>query len=475
MTPPAATQQGKAYFFGDPSVHIPIEPVDKIAVALDRLLGTTAERLERACEASIFGERAQTRLWIANRRIVRAHREFPSLRADSFVETLDAVAGLKSGRAREAAVTTTDWANVLANALERRLLVSYAEAQYFEQTLIRTGTARSFRAQRVVNIDEMADIPTVAESADYLEAAVPSSTTLSFTPAKKGNLLAFTRETVTNNDVDAVTRHVDNAGRAARRTLAKAAWNLWETNATYGPDSKAWFHADHNNLQTVALSETEVIAAVRKLLDQTRPGSGEKLALRAQPGSLWLTVPNALWDAAYDLNQTDGSALHHLFGETNEFIIVNALLSDANDWGVHLDSAQIESIRVNFLDGREEPELVLADLPNAGALFTHDRVVYKLRHQWGVALAEYRRREGPGRVTASSRHAGSLGDGATAACSRAASWRTRSAVHSSAMARTASSTGSGARRHSTRTLGCGRSSVFWISRRSRSRRRTWSN
>lgn len=97
-----------------------------------------------------------------------------------------------------------------------------------------------------------------------------------------------------------------------------------------------------------------------------------------------------MWDTAYRLNQTAGSAIHRIFGAANEFIIVNPLLTDANDWGVHLDRAQIESIRVNFVNAARSRSSSWRDQKNASALFTHDRIIYKLRHEWGLALAEFR-------------------------------------------------------------------------------------
>jgi hypothetical protein len=101
-------------------------------------------------------------------------------------------------------------------------------------------------------------------------------------------------------------------------------------------------------------------------------------------------VPHALWDTAYKLNQTTASALYHVFGAENEYVVINPLLTDANDWGVHRDANEVESIRVNFLNGREEPEFLIADLPNADQLFIGDRILYKLRHEWGLVLSEFR-------------------------------------------------------------------------------------
>ena len=82
--------------------------------------------------------------------------------------------------------------------------------------------------------------------------------------------------------------------------------------------------------------------------------------------------------------------MFHLFGATGEHIIVNQLLTDANGWDVHRSSSEVESIRVSFLNGKEKPELFLADLPNAGQLFIGDRIVYRTRLEFGTAIVEHR-------------------------------------------------------------------------------------
>ena len=223
------------------------------------------------------------------------------------------------------------------------------------------------RDQRVVGLDDVADVPTVdPEVADYTELPRLAERAASFAMIQKGVLVTITRKVVVNDDVGAIARPIDGLGRAARRTLARAVWAPWIANSN-APDAVAWFHSSHNNLQTSAMSKTEVIAAVRKLLDQTQVGNNEKMGTRVRPGSLWLMVPPALWDAAYALDQEGSSALFHLFGDQNQYIIVNPLLTDSNDWGVHRDAREVESIRVSFLNGKEEPELLLADCRGPGS------------------------------------------------------------------------------------------------------------
>ncbi|PYN90173.1 MAG: hypothetical protein DMD89_33965 [Candidatus Rokuibacteriota bacterium] len=393
MTPPRA--QGRAYFIGptpDP-VTVTAEPADKLAVALDRLLGLQPEGLERACEASVFSDRVQTKLWTTTRRHVRLMRDHASLRADSLMEVYQAIlegSTWPQGRAREAQAST-DFTLLLGNSLGRRLLAAYTEADFGERSIFLPGRANSLRDQRVEALDAAPDVPPVdPEVSDYTEMTTLAQREISHAMLQKGVIVTISRRLIINDDVAAVQRIADELGRAARRTLARTIWAPWIANATYGADGVAWFHATHSNLQTSAISETEVIAAVLKLLNQTQPGNNEKMGTRVRPGSLWLTVPNALWDAAYKLNQTQASALFHLFGEDNEFIIVNPLLTDANDWGIHRDAREVESLRVNFLNGREEPEFMVADLPGADQMFVGDRARFKLRHEYGVALAEYR-------------------------------------------------------------------------------------
>jgi hypothetical protein len=384
----------RAYILTNPDVALGAEPRDRYAVALDRLLGIRTETIARACEARVFSDRVQTRLVSEQRNHLRWHREHPGLRAESFTEILEALDGdlasWPKGRAREAQ-QSTDFAALLGNVLNRRLLAAYAEADYGERTIMQPGSAKDLRDQRVVGLDAAPDVPLLdAESSGYTELPRLAEREIPFSMLQKGVIVTISRKIIINNDVGVVQRILDELGRAARRTLARAVWTLWSGNATYAPDGLAWFHASHNNTQTTALSEAEVIAAIRKLLDQTQPGSTEKMGTRVRPGSLWLTVPNALWDAAYKLNQTVTSALYHLFGVANENIIINPLLTDATDWGVHRDSSEVESIRVNFLNAREEPEFIIADQPNADQLFIGDRLLYKLRAEYGLVVAEYR-------------------------------------------------------------------------------------
>jgi hypothetical protein len=86
------------------------------------------------------------------------------------------------------------------------------------------------------------------------------------------------------------------------------------------------------------------------------------------------------------------NTVYHRFGMNGERINVNPLFTDVTDWGVHVvpGAAGRESIQVDFLQGREEPEFFLADMPTVGQMFYGDKIQYKGRHEYGGDVMDFR-------------------------------------------------------------------------------------
>ena len=40
-------------------------------------------------------------------------------------------------------------------------------------------------------------------------------------------------------------------------------------------------------------------------------------------------------------------------------------------------------IEIGFLDGQQDPELFMQDMPNVGSMFSNDQLTYKIRHIYG--------------------------------------------------------------------------------------------
>lgn len=405
-------ESGNPQGFGDGRTEITAAPADKLQAAMDRLFGIEEKTFDRAMENAPFLHReTTTRIRESLKPALQAASQDPGLRFRSIREAYVAITGdvdvsgfLPARRVTETIESAT-WANILGNTLYRRMLMTYAEPVFNERSIASYGSATDFRNKEITVLDYFPDISTVdPEVADYTEITALNDAKVTYAVVQRGNLLTITRKTIINDDLRAVTMLPERLGRAARRTLAKAIWNFWVNNSNYDVDSTAWFHTNHGNTGSTALTAdatgaTEVLAKVTQLINMTEQGSGEKLGMPPMD-SLWLDVPPALYGVARMLNLTQyfgttaSNPVYGWFGapERGERININTLLTDTTDWGLHVSpgAGGRESIVVDFLQGREEPEFFLADQPTVGQAFVGDKIQYKIRHEYGADIADFR-------------------------------------------------------------------------------------
>lgn len=403
---------GEVRGFGAGRIVLVSESVDRLQVAMDRLFGIRPETpagaalpgLDRVHEAYTPDTAHRVRESLAP--AIKLHKDVgPEARFRSLQHAYVAITGDSelSFRFRVSEdITSATWANILGSTLNRSLLQNYAEQDYGERNIMRTGRAADFRNIEDTRMKYFGDIDTIEpETTDYQEIESVGDEKVTYAVIQKGNKLTITRKTIINDDLQSVQNLVQLFGRAFRRTLAQYVWNFWINNSAYDVDGVAWFHADHGNLGSTALSAATVETAITALMDMTEPGSSKKLGLPFSRGvrnlGLWLVVPNALWGTAKKENERELLAadmtmnpVRYMFGESSERIIVNPLLSDANDWGIFRDASDLPSIVVKFLQGREEPEFFLADAPTVGQMFTGDKLVYKGRHEYGGDIQDFR-------------------------------------------------------------------------------------
>jgi len=65
-------------------------------------------------------------------------------------------------------------------------------------------------------------------------------------------------------------------------------------------------------------------------------------------------------------------------------------LVDVNDWYVIADKTWLDLFELGFIDGAQNPTILIQDQPNVGTMFTRDRITYKIRHEYGGAPVDYR-------------------------------------------------------------------------------------
>lgn len=275
----------------------------------------------------------------------------------------------------------------LGDSITRRLIADYNIPDQFSawRPIVNVVPVNDFRTQERTRFGGYGDLPTVSQGAPYAALSSPSDEHATYSVAKKGGTEDLTLEMIKNDDVGAIRRIPIALSRAAKRTLGKFVFDFIRTNPTLY-DGVAFFHATHGNLGANALDATYLAAARLRMLKQTEAGSSERLGIPPK----FLIVPVDLQETAVNLFNRNTNLDKTFINSMSLSIIPVWYWTDTNDWAIGADPMDIPSIEVGFLDGNEEPELLVQDQPNVGSMFTNDKITYKIRHIYGGQVINYR-------------------------------------------------------------------------------------
>lgn len=298
------------------------------------------------------------------------------------------------------------FAYALQSAMNVYLSKMYKQFPYHEEILIsEKKKVIDFRKIRSVQLGYFGELPDVdPETGDYNDIPSVADTESQYDIGQKGAVIWVSRRLVIDDSVEIVQNMVERMARAARLAHAKYVWNFYISNSLC-PDGTAWFTLGHGNLGANALDIPELVVAITALANMTEPGaSGEKIGMDLATFNWHLVVKNDLWDLAVKKNQADSyytandlttkvpNPCRKLFGDKNERIVTCPFLTDDNDWGIIRDREDVPIVEMSYLNGREEPEFIIEKGPKplSNFMFISDRLGYKIRHEYGGTLADYR-------------------------------------------------------------------------------------
>jgi len=305
----------------------------------------------------------------------------------------------------ESGLKSDSWTAVLGDSITRRMVAEYnlPQLQTWRELVSDIVAVSDFRTQRRPRWGTYADLASVAELGNYLEVTSPGDEEATYSISKRGGLETISMEMIANDDVGAIRRIPVKMARAAARTLFKAIYlTILENNATYLDNNALFYNRSgdddgHDNLiGDVALSQAGLTTGRQRLLAaKSSKGGHDRLGLVPK----FLLVPPGLEETAWDLTKaglklpatgttgwsSDFPSLHQ--GLTYQRV---DYFTDANDWYLVADPADIPTFEVGFFQGQEDPALFVQDAPEAGSMFTADKITYKIRHIWGVCVLDYR-------------------------------------------------------------------------------------
>lgn len=326
-------------------------------------------------------------------------------------------------RLAEATMTTNTFGGALGDSIRRAMQKEYKQAGYDEWRKIVTigQDIKDFRVNYRPQVGGFSALEPVTQDNQYgAFTTEPDDFTPYYSVTKYGRTQVITMETIVNDDVGLIRRIPIKIGRAAARTLNTNVWAPIISNAAVSASLGGTGDAGGDllfiastkrgptaagNLGSDPMSFAAIVDGRTLMMKQTEPQSGERLNIG--PKYLWggVDLEQLMYELCYaqfqpSLNVSVPTA-QDAEGTRKNFLqrfglepIVVPHQSDSNDWGLIADPNDIPTMEVGFLGGRQEPELFIADQPTSdvggAGMFSYDRIIYKVRHIYGVAVLDFR-------------------------------------------------------------------------------------
>jgi phage major head subunit gpT-like protein len=292
-------------------------------------------------------------------------------------------------RITEADTTTASFSYLLGTSMNKRLLKDYQAWPAEWQRFCTIVPIKDFKQQTRVRLGAFGSLSTVAEDTAYSTISL-SDTAATYVPTKRGNLVTVSRETIINDDLMAIRQIPTKLAVAAAYTIAEFVYAFLSANPNIY-DGSALFTsgAPHSNLGNAALSTAAMQAGVTAMREQTNM-AGKRIGLRPR----FLIVPAELEFVAMVATKSAGvpgsanNDINPMLGYVEP--IVAPQLSNTTQWFFSADPMVIDTIEIGFVGGQVNPALFIQDQPLYGLNFTQDVISYKVRHEYGGAVVDYR-------------------------------------------------------------------------------------
>jgi hypothetical protein len=290
----------------------------------------------------------------------------------------------------ETDTTTASFSYLLGTSMNKRLLKDYQAWPAEWQKFVTVAPIRDFKQQSRVRLGAFGSLPLVAEDSAYSAVTMTDSAAV-YVPQKRGNLVTVSRETIINDDLQAIKQIPTKLAVAAAYTLAEFVYNFLSSNSSIY-DQTALFTlggGSHNNLGAANLSTAAMQSGITAMREQTN-FAGKRLGLRPR----YLVVPPELEWTSMVVTKSAGVPGSN-FNDINPMLgyvqpIISPQLTSPTQWFLVGDPREIDTIEIGFVGGQVNPALFIQDLPLFGLNFTQDAISYKIRHEYGGAVVDYR-------------------------------------------------------------------------------------
>lgn len=365
-------EAGKVTGLGEPRVEAGEDRSEKVSKMFDDFFDPTKRVMSfRECYINVTGDRDVTGLMQnCDKSLMRE-----ALGGENFRE----------------AISAATFSDILGSAITRAMLRDYGALEAYQdwRFLVDVVPVRDFRTNERTRMGGYGNLPAVAENGSYDALTSPGDDKATYAVSKRGGTETISLETIANDDVGVLRRIPTSLARAAGRTLYEFVFDFLKDNAAIY-DAVALFHGAHANLGTAALAAATYAASRLRMKRQVELTSNKRLGITARH----LIVPGDLEEAAFDMFVRNTNNDETFVQSRKPTVHVVDYWTDANNWYVTADRADVPMIELGFYGGSEEPEIFVQDNPTQGSLFSNDQIKYKIRHVYGGAVTDFRGLDG---------------------------------------------------------------------------------
>ncbi|MCD9097053.1 ClpP-like prohead protease/major capsid protein fusion protein [Luteimonas fraxinea] len=282
--------------------------------------------------------------------------------------------------------STSDFPGLLGEASRRAVLRGYEEAEEQVDQFTRAVSVPDFKPTNLVGLGAFSDLLVVPEGSEFKYGTF-SEQSQAMKIVTYGRLFSITRQAIINDDLGIFSEVPRKLGQAARRTIAKAVFDLINSNPVL-PDGFRLFSAEHGNLLDGSAISTLSVDAMRAKMATQKDKDGNRIRVPLKTlltpialGGLARTVRTSQYEVSGAKNLTTPNIVQNTFD-----VIDDARFDDASAaaWYGVANSAFVDSIVIGYLDGNQTPFL------DQEEGFTVDGVAWKVRLDAAPAIADYR-------------------------------------------------------------------------------------
>ncbi|MEM5472912.1 prohead protease/major capsid protein fusion protein [Hoeflea sp. AS60] len=282
--------------------------------------------------------------------------------------------------------STSDFPEILSAVTNKTLRQAYDAYPRTFMLFCRQVLATDFKAMHRVQLGEAPQLLEVGESGEFKRGTLGESKE-SYKVKTYGRVVAITRQTLINDDLDAFTRIPAMYGNSIAQLESDVVWGIITANPAMA-DGNALFHTNHKNLAgTGAALAVDAVGAARAAMAK-QTGLDKKTVLNVRPA--FLIVPASLELKAEQL------VAQNLVPAATSSVVPQSIRTLAPISEPRLDAAsetawylaaspnQIDTIEYAYLEGQQGAYI---EMRNG---FDVDGVEIKCRLDFGAKAIDWR-------------------------------------------------------------------------------------